>query len=78
VLTGASSSDEMATWWNKNGVGEATINNGSDEVLNGSSGSYFIMVQVDTGIAISTFSLTENLTPDDTCYFTGQVIKSNG
>ncbi len=70
----------VATWWNSGGgVGQATLSNSSGgTLLDGSTGTIVIVVRVDTGSSISTYTLTESYNSGaSTCYFTGQVVTSD-
>jgi hypothetical protein len=71
---------EATTWWNKDGVGQSTLSaSNSAATLNGSTGAYVIVVQLDTGDTISTYTLTENYNSSvNQCDFTGQVVTTNG
>lgn len=76
-LQSQSTNNVTATWWNSDGgVGQGTVNDTNHISLDGSSGTAVIVVQVDTGSSISTYTVTES-TISSECYFTGQVVKSN-
>ena len=73
--------NELATWWNPGGVGQATINDSTNAVdLDGTIPvTAVIVVQVDAGSNIVTYTVTESYNSSaGTCSFTGQVTNSNG
>jgi hypothetical protein len=83
TLSGTSASDVTATWWSKDAISQDTTINDTVQVgLNGSptlEGTDLIVVQVDAGSSISTYTLTESYNSGtSTCLFTGQVVTSNG
>ena len=73
--------NELATWWNPGGVGQATINDSTNAVdLDGTIPvTAVIVVQVNAGSNIVTYTVTESYNSSaGTCSFTGQVTNSNG
>lgn len=83
VNSGGTASGASAFWWNKDGVGfNNTFPNGAIQLLtpgNGSTAPYVVVVQADNVTSISTFTLSEEYNSgSDTCYFTGQVVTTNG
>jgi len=68
-----------ATWWNPDGSAHATLPAGAAAVdLDGTTPTTaVIMVQVDTGTSIATYTVTETES-SGVCSFTGQVLNSNG
>jgi hypothetical protein len=85
LFTGPNSgagSGTTALWWNKDGVGSNTsLANGGSWVTpsNGSTTPYVVVVQVDNGTSVSTFTASEWYdSSSNTCHFTGQVVTTNG
>jgi hypothetical protein len=78
-LIDVSGSNELATWFNS-ATGQTTLTSSSPDVLlDGETGTALIVLQVDTGSNISTYTLTEDYNSStNTCAFTGQVLNSNG
>ena len=73
--------NELATWWNPGGVGQATINDSTNAIdLDGTIPvTAVIVVQVDADSNIVTYTVTESYNSSaGTCSFTGQVTNSNG
>jgi hypothetical protein len=73
--------NELATWWNPGGVGQATINDSTNAIdLDGTiPTTAVIVVQIDTGSSIDTYTVTESFNSSaGSCSFTGQVTTSNG
>jgi hypothetical protein len=73
--------NELATWWNPGGVGQATINDSTNAIdLDGTIPvTAVIVVRVDAGSNIVTYTVTESYNSSaGTCSFTGQVTNSNG
>jgi hypothetical protein len=75
-------SGTTALWWNKDGVGSNTsLQSGGTFVTpgNGSTTPYVVVVQVDNGSSVSTFTASEWFdSSSNTCHFTGQVVTTNG
>jgi hypothetical protein len=71
-----------ALWWNKDGVGiNASLHSGPSAVTpaSGSTTPYVVVVQVDNGTSVSTFTASERFDLSSlTCHFTGQVVTTNG
>jgi hypothetical protein len=73
--------NELATWWNPGGVGQATINDSTNAIdLDGTIPvTAVVVVQVDAGSNIVTYTVTESYNSSaGTCSFTGQATNSNG
>jgi len=73
--------NELATWWNPGGVGQATFNDSTDPIdLDGTiPATAVIVVQVDAGSNIVTYTVTESYNSSaGSCSFTGQATNSNG
>jgi hypothetical protein len=80
-LLDLSGSNELVTWWiGGGGAGQTTLNSSSySALLDGSTGTNVVLLQVDTGSNISTYTPTENYHPTtNTCTFTGEVVNANG
>ncbi len=77
-LVNNSSGPVGAIWWNKDGVGGESIPVSGSVALNGPNSAYVVVVQVDTGSSISTYTMTTNTDFSSECYFTGNVVTSNG
>ena len=67
-----------AIWWNKDGVGSGA-GGGYVTPAYGSTTPYVVVVQVDNGTSISTFTASEWYdSGSDTCHFAGQVVYTSG
>jgi len=81
-VSGTSAADVTVTEWSKDLVAQVTVNDTNVVGLNGApaiEGTDVIMLQVDSGTSLSTYTLTESLnTSTNACSFTGQVVTTNG
>ncbi len=82
-VSGTSAADVTVTEWSKDVVAQVTTVNDATVVgLNGApaiEGTDVIVLQVDAGGSISTYTLTESFnTSTSACSFTGQVVTTNG
>jgi len=82
-VSGTSAADVTVTEWSKDVVAQVTTVNDETVVgLNGApaiEGTDVIVLQVDAGTSISTYTLTESFnTSTSACSFTGQVVTTNG
>jgi len=86
--TGASLTFSSATggtaqviWWDKDGASNITFGGHTQSVMVSpvSETPYMVVVQMDTGSSITTYTLTQQYdSVSDSCYFTGQAILTNG
>jgi hypothetical protein len=82
-LSGSSATNVTATWWSKDAISQdTTVNDTVTVFLNGAAaieGTDVIVLQVDAGSSISTYTLTESFNSGtSSCLFTGQVVTTNG
>jgi hypothetical protein len=73
----------QAFWFNKDGGGQADLSQGGHYAFltpgNGSTTPYVVVLQVDTGSNIDTYTATERYNSStDTCYWSAQVVTTNG
>jgi hypothetical protein len=80
ILDNTSASNMLASWWGPSGLYQATIPSGGSQLLNGHpQQTYMLVVQVDTGSNIATYTVTTSYNSSaNTCRYTGQVVNSNG
>lgn len=68
-----------ATWSNKDGTAQAQVGAGESALLNGSNGTYVVVVQVPSLYHTSTYTLTASYDAVARwCNFTAQAVTSNG
>jgi hypothetical protein len=68
-------------WWNKDGTSDIAFGGGTEqvEVSPVSESPYMVVVQMDNGTSISTYTLTQQYNSiSDSCYFTCQAVVTNG
>ncbi len=68
-------------WWNKDGTSDIAFGGDTQSVQVSpvSEAPYMVVVQMDNGISISTYTLTATYdSTSDSCYFTGQAVATDG
>jgi hypothetical protein len=68
-------------WWDKDGTSDIAFGGGTESVSVSpvSESPYVVVVQMDNGTSISTYTLTQQYNSiSDSCYFTGQAVLTNG
>jgi hypothetical protein len=68
-------------WWNKDGASDIAFGGDtqSAHVTPVSQSPYVVVVQMDNGTSIGTYTLTQQYSSvSDSCYFTGQAVLTNG
>jgi hypothetical protein len=79
TINGGNNPGASVTWWNKDGVGTASLGDNFVTPGNGSTNPYVATVQVDNITSVSTFTASERYNSGtDTCSFTAQVVTTNG
>jgi hypothetical protein len=68
-------------WWNKDGASDIAFGGDTQQVsvTPVSQSPYVVVVQMDNGTSIGTYTLTQQYSSvSDSCYFTGQAVVTNG
>ena len=81
TFSSATGGNAQVIWWNKDGTSNIAFGGGTEtvEVSPVSESPYMVVVQMDTGSSISTYTLTQQYDSiSDSCYFTGQAVVTNG
>lgn len=76
---GGNNPGASVTWWNKDGVGTASLGDNFVTPGSGEQTPYVVTVEVDNTNSISTFTAAERYNSGtDTCSFSAQVVTTNG
>jgi hypothetical protein len=81
VFSDATEGNAQVVWWNEDGTSDIAFGGGTQqaEVSPVSEAPYLVVVQMDTGTSIGTYTLTAQYNSvSDSCYFTGQAVVTNG
>ena len=81
TFSSATGGNAQVIWWNKDGTSNIAFGGGTEtvEVSPVSESPYMVVVQMDTGSSIGTYTLTQQYdSVSDSCYFTGQAVVTNG
>lgn len=81
TFSDADEGNAQVIWWNKDGTSDITFGGDTQSVSVSpvSEVPYMVVVQMDNGTSISTYTLTQQYNSiSDSCYFTGQAVVTNG
>jgi hypothetical protein len=81
VFSDATEGNAQVVWWNKDGTSDIAFGGGTQqvEVSPVSEAPYLVVVQMDTGTSIGTYTLTAQYNSvSDSCYFSGHAVVANG
>jgi hypothetical protein len=81
TFSSATGGNAQVIWWNKDGTSNIAFGGHTEtvDVSPVSESPYMVVVQMDTGSSISTYTLTQQYDSiSDSCYFTGQAVVTNG
>jgi hypothetical protein len=81
TFSDATEGNAQVIWWNKDGASDITFGGDtqSAHVTPVSQAPYVVVVQMDNGTSIGTYTLTQQYNSiSDSCYFTGQAVVTNG
>jgi hypothetical protein len=81
TFSSAAGGNAQVIWWNKDGTNAIAFGGETESasVSPVSESPYVVVVQMDTGSSISTYTLTQQYDSiSDSCYFTGQAVVTNG
>jgi hypothetical protein len=81
TFSSAVGGNAQVIWWNKDGTSDVTFGGETESVSVSpvSEEPYVVVVQMDNGTSISTYTLTQQYDSiSDSCYFTGQAVVTNG
>ncbi len=81
IFSSAVGGNAQVIWWNKDGTNAIAFGGETESasISPVSESPYVVVVQMDTGTSISTYTLTQQYNSiSDSCYFTGQAVVTNG
>jgi hypothetical protein len=81
TFSNAEEGSAQVIWWNKDGASNITFGGDTESahVTPVSQSPYVVVVQMDNGSSIGTYTLTQQYSSvSDSCYFTGQAVVTNG
>jgi hypothetical protein len=81
TFSDADEGNAQVIWWNKDGTSDIAFGGDTQSVSVSpvSEEPYVVVVQMDNGTSISTYTLTQQYSSlSDSCYFTGQAVVTNG